>query len=465
MDSLTRVPVIRNPNYKPAGLKSYAYLLNKYQFAPTLEGPFQMLNDVLQKSNILEQFGVDPADQESFVRDLQQLAKDASKLTFKKLISGKARAKPRQLVKKDTTTGKPGLVGAQDQQNDSLYLCPVQIGTPAQTVNLDFDTGSSDLWVWSTELDKQTQASGAETHQIFNASKSSTYKKSSFSTWKISYGDGSSASGIVGTDLVTVGGLTIKAQAVELANKLSTEFQQGAGDGLLGLAFGTINTVKPRPVQTPVENMITQRDIPKAAELFTVYLGSWRDANEDDKGESFYTFGYIDQDIIKKNGGKKPYYTPVDSSDGFWKFASASATVNGKKIARAGNTAIADTGTTLALVDDATCQAIYAAIPGAVYDSTNQGWTFPTGTAAAKLPVVTFAVGGKQFPVQKEDLAFASVSSTMVYGGIQSRGDLDFDILGDTFLKGIYAIFDQGGKRFGAVKRIEKYQNVSAPQQ
>lgn len=243
----------------------------------------------------------------------------------------------------------------------------------------------------------------------------------------------------MGTDNVTIGGLTIKSQAVELAKNLSTQFQQGTGDGLLGLAFGSINTVKPHPVKTPVENMIAQSDIPKNMELFTAKLGSWRDANEPDKGESFYTFGYIDQATITASG-QEPYYTPIDNSQGFWSFDSASATVNGTTVDRTGNTAIADTGTTLALVDDATCQAIYDAIPGATYDQASQGYIFPDNTTEANLPVVTFAVGGKQFAVQKEDLGFAEAKAGFVYGGIQSRGNMTFDILGDTFLKGIYAV-------------------------
>lgn len=41
----------------------------------------------------------------------------------------------------------------------------------------------------------------------------------------------------------------------------------------------------------------------------------------------------------------------------------------------------------------------------------------------------------------------------MVYGGIQSRGSMTFDIYGDVVLKSIYAIFDQGNTRFGAVQR------------
>lgn len=172
---------------------------------------------------------------------------------------------------------------------------------------------------------------------------------------------------------------------------------------------------------------------------FSFRLGSWRDANDPDKGESFYTFGYIDQDTVTASG-QEIFYTPVDNAQGFWMFDSTSATVNGQTIDQSGNTAIADTGTTLALVSDATCKAIYDAIPNSTYDPTQQGYVFPSDTTEDQLPVVTFAVGDKQFIVQKEDLAFADAGNGMVYGGIQSRGSMTFDILGDTFLKSIYAV-------------------------
>lgn len=53
-------------------------------------------------------------------------------------------------LKKIEEDGKQGEIKAEDQQNDALYICPVQIGTPPQTMNLHFDTGSSDLWACST---------------------------------------------------------------------------------------------------------------------------------------------------------------------------------------------------------------------------------------------------------------------------------------------------------------------------
>lgn len=240
-------------------------------------------------------------------------------------------------------------------------------------------------------------------------------------SWRIRYGDGSNASGIVGTDNVTLGGLTVEDQAIELASKLSPQFTKGAGDGLLGLAFGKINTVKPKAVKTPVESMIEQADIEEGEELFTCYLGSWRDKDEEDHGESFFTFGYIDEDVVARCNSEI-HYVPIDSSKGFWQFQSESATVNGQTINRPGNSAIADTGTTLALVSDDLCKAIYSAIPGGKFDTKQQGWVFPVDTKEEDLPELTVAVGDKQFEIQKEDFGYAKCGGGMQYGGIQSRG-------------------------------------------
>ena len=112
-----------------------------------------------------------------------------------------------------------------------------------------------------------------------------------------------------------------------------------------------------------MENMVARSAIPTYAELFTAYLGSYKDANDPDRGQSFYTFGYIDKDVVKFTGNDI-YYTPIDNSNGFWQFPSSSYTVNGAVTKTTGRTAIADTGTSLALVDDATCKAIYDTIPG-----------------------------------------------------------------------------------------------------
>ena len=99
-------------------------------------------------------------------------------------------------------------------------------------------------------------------------------------TWDITYGDQSGASGDVYTDKVVVGGVTATKQAVEAATSVSSTFTQNtANDGLLGLAFSSINTVQPQPQTTFFDTV--RSTLAKA--LFTVDLK---------KGaEGSYTFG------------------------------------------------------------------------------------------------------------------------------------------------------------------------------
>jgi Eukaryotic aspartyl protease len=211
--------------------------------------------------------------------------------------------------------------------------------------------------------------------------------------------------------------------------------------GLLGLSFSSLNTVQPDPVPTPIENMVAQKDIQTNQELFTCYLGSVKDVADPDKGESFYTFGAIDNAVVEASG-QSIHYTPVDDSQGFWMFGSTSATVNGETISLQGNKAIADTGTTLIMASQQLCEAIYNQIEGAQLSNEAGGYIFPASVPTDQLPSVTVDVGGKQFAIEKEHLAFAPADDAgkMVFGGIQSRGDMTFDILGDAFLMGIYGV-------------------------
>lgn len=316
------------------------------------------------------------------------------------------------------TGGQQGEATAKPEENGALYLTPVNIG--GQTVNLDFDTGSSDLWVF----DKTKTGRG------FDSTKSTSFKAMTGSTFKISYGDGSTASGNVGTDVVKIGAATVNAQAVELANAVSAQFQQEqATDGLLGLAFSTLNTVTPQKQKTFFDMIQPSLSNP----LFTVNLLL------DGSGE--YEFGTIDS---SKYTGQLQY-VDVDSSQGFWAFPSASFKVGGTAGTNTGTTpAIADTGTSLMLVDPSVVKAYYAQVQGAVNDAQQGGYTYP---CSSKLPDFSVALGTtNQYVTIPGSAVTYQAQGQTCFGGIQSNQGQPVQIYGDILLKTQFVVFEGGAK-------------------
>ncbi|KAI1751049.1 secreted aspartic proteinase precursor [Xylaria castorea] len=326
------------------------------------------------------------------------------------------------------TKRSEGSVQTFPEQYDSEWLTPVQIGTPAQTLNLDFDSGSSDLWVFSTD----TSSRYVNGQTLYSPSKSSSSKKLTGAKWSIAYGDGSSSSGIVYTDVVKIGGLSVASQAVESAQTVSTSFtSEGDLDGLLGLAFSSLNTVSPTKQKTWFDNIKASLDSP----IFAVDFKAGGVAGA-------YDFGFIDTSRTTS----AVTYAPVSTSQGFWEFTASGYAVGSSSFKSSSIDGIADTGTTLLYLPTSIVSAYYAQVSGSKNDANAGGYTFP---CSANLPTFTFGVGSARIVIPGSYINYAPYSGSTCFGGIQSSSGIGINIFGDIVLKAAYVVFDSNGPRIG----------------
>jgi len=278
------------------------------------------------------------------------------------------------------------------------------------------------LWVFSNQL----PASERSGHATFNTAASSTFTTVRGETWGIEYGDGSSAEGIVGTETINIGGITVTGQGVEVATGVSTSFvSDTADDGILGLAMSDLNTVRPTPVLTPFDNMKNQGSL--ASNVFTVTL------KHDAPGS--FDFGFID--TSKFTGSLTTI--PVNTRNGFWEVSGTSFSVGSGAARSLALDAIVDTGTTLLLLPNTVVTNYYASVSGAQNSAAEGGFIFP---CSATLPSLTLRIGSYSAVVPGSLINFAPISNTECFGGLQSDAGIGFSILGDIFLKSQFVVFN-----------------------
>ncbi|GAA5869838.1 hypothetical protein JCM3774_000510 [Rhodotorula dairenensis] len=293
----------------------------------------------------------------------------------------------------------------------------IEIGTPPQTFDVDFDTGSSDLWV---------PGEGVTGYTTFDVSASSTAKNASRNFAAV-YGDGSIVIGPVFQDTITVAGLTAKQAWFSPINTMGASFEGSPVDGIVGMGFEALSNMEEPPFFT---SLVEQGAVAK--NVFSFTLG------EGDEGE-LYLGG---SDNSKYSG--EIVSTPV-IHEGYW-MVQGGALVNGNRTSQDANMVI-DTGTTLVVAPPAEADAFFAQIPSAQpfqngYYSYDCNATF---TAQLEFGGIKYKI-----PEKYMNLGLTARGSSQCVAGVVGQ-DIGIDawVVGDVFLRTVYSVFDASAMTVG----------------
>ncbi|CAF3742592.1 unnamed protein product [Rotaria socialis] len=315
---------------------------------------------------------------------------------------------------------------------DMYFMGSISIGTPPQNFLVDFDTGSSDLWIPSSLC----QASCGSFNK-YNSSMSSTYVANG-ANFSVVYGDGTGAAGFLSIDTVT--GMSGRAN-----------------DGLLGLAYPDLAVDRGRPV---FYNMWNQSLIPQP--IFSFYLNP--DINATFGGELI--FGGVD---ASKYTGSITYVHV--STEGFWEFPLDSVYLGSTNISSS-TYAIADTGTALIRAPSAAFNLLNS-ILGATYDPTTKFYAVNCRSGSlSSFPNITFTINNTAFiltPVQYLLVVKISSSQYICYSVLTLSNAIDSNgnhvwVLGDFFLYRFYSVFDIINNQVGFATSISyNYTQILSP--
>ncbi|KAN0101218.1 Merops: A01.UPA [Tylopilus felleus] len=337
---------------------------------------------------------------------------------------------------KNTGTPHPGALkgtqkratGADALANDqnTLWYGSVDVGTPPVTFTVDFDTGSSDLFLPAASCDN------CGSHTRYNPGSSSTSSDLG-KTFSSTYEDKSTVSGEQYSDTVSVSGLTATDQTLGAATSYSSGLQVGIPDGLMGMAFPSISSYP----ATPVFNSLIEQGVVSEGAFSFKLASSGSELYLGGANSALYTGSFT--------------YTPV-TQQGFWQVNMDGVVGNGQTIL-SNVDSIIDTGTSLIIGNPSQVKTLYDALGGTDASSTvGQGYyTFP----CKSFPQISLIFGGTSFPISTATLnlgAASSGSSDCVSGIVGQDTGSSFWLIGDVFLQNVYTTFDFDNSQVGFAK-------------
>lgn len=296
------------------------------------------------------------------------------------------------------------------------YTADLKIGTPGQNVEVLIDTGSSDLWVFTNH---------AADKNVYSPNDSSTYEFVS-NGFEIQYVSGA-AEGEWVKDTIQMGDITVKEQQFGAVEKSDSS----SDIGIFGIG-PTANEVRNAPGgQYPnfPQSLVDQKIIKKNA--YSLYL----DDLEASSGSIL--FGGVDSSKYK---GK--LYT-VSFSD--YAALAVSASVNGSETFDAS----LDCGTSLTYIPSKIVEK-YAKEFGAQFDS-QSGLYFVDdvidGSLEFDISGIKISVPGDELAVKADKYSVTNAPKPYVFTLLPNDQTQGMNLLGDSFLRSAYAVFDLEDKQ------------------
>ncbi|XWW97564.1 hypothetical protein V2A60_005548 [Cordyceps javanica] len=328
-----------------------------------------------------------------------------------------------------TLYSDPDAVSAQavPAPADSEYVLPVDLGTPPQTLPLNLDTGSADLWVFFTGSPQQE----LKGQKLYRPENSRTSRSLPGEHWKIKYGDNSTAGGSVYVDRAAIGPLGFDKQAIQVAETVSVEIASDSFfSGILGMASSSANTVSPTRQSTFLDNIKSSL----AEQVFTANLQKGIPGN--------YNFGYINKSEYIGDIA----YTPIDTNAPYWKIRLSGYQLGQDSFQSEGIVGIVDTGTTLMMFPQHVVDEYYGKLPGSYFEKQTGTMMFPCNLT---LPDFVFGVGDYRGHIPGHYLNYMQRDERYCYGGLQSAANLPFCVFGDILLKAQFVVFDRANLSVG----------------
>ncbi|RPB05778.1 acid protease [Choiromyces venosus 120613-1] len=333
---------------------------------------------------------------------------------------------------------------------DYLYYANVSIGTPPQNLRLHLDTGSSDVWVESMKSELcQGRNHPCNVTGTFDPDSSSTYEQVS-NDFDISYVDGEFARGDYGKDVLTL------TDGVEVSGlQFGIGIESTSTDGIMGIGFDLnevqVQRLKKDPYRNLVDLMADQKLIRSRA--YSLWL------NDLNAPTGEILFGGVD--TAKFIGSLVT--VPIDKRVGETKAREFAITLTSVSITNSSgdsltltsngyaNPVLLDTGSTYTYLDSVLAKALADQVGAQAVE--RYGIAVVPCEARNYNGSVSYGFSGATITVPLRELVINAYDTTgkpakfndgtkLCYWGVLSSGDVGTNVMGDTFLRSAYVVYD-----------------------